>query len=171
MYTDKLIANCKKNLRRILGSCKQTSFGKTNSLSLASTQRVNVLQQVEGQVQESVYLWEKNYCFYIQLRRRKRNTLNIMWPRTWPHTVFLFQAKNQELFSLSSRGNKRQFWQIFVEALGEFPNYFIQSKPSASAHEYFGSKRANNYVMLLSNFWGENRGLSLRNSLYCFLAL
>ena len=62
--------------------------------------------------------------------------------------------------SLISRGNKCQFWQIFVEAHEEFPNYFIQSKTRASAQEYSGSNRANKYVMLLSNFWDENRGLS-----------
>ena len=41
-----------------------------------------------------------------------------------------------------SRGNKCQFWQIFVEAHEELPNYFIQSKTSASAHEYSVSNRA-----------------------------
>ena len=60
----------------------------------------------------------------------------------------------------NSRENKCQFWQIFVEALEEFPNYFIQSKTSASAHEHSGSNRANKYVVLLSNFWDENCGLS-----------
>ena len=30
----------------------------------------------------------------------------------------------------TSRGNKCQFWQIFVEAREEFPTYFIQSKTS-----------------------------------------
>ena len=59
-----------------------------------------------------------------------------------------------------SRGNKCQFWQIFVEAREEFPNYFIQSKTSASAHEYSVSNRVNKYIMSLSNFWDENRGLS-----------
>ena len=55
-----------------------------------------------------------------------------------------------------SRGNKCQIWQIFVEALEEFPNYFIQSKTCASAHEHSVTK----YFMLLSNFWDKNRRLN-----------
>ena len=54
----------------------------------------------------------------------------------------------------TSRGNKCHLWEIFVEA------QFSQSKTSAGAHENYGSNRANKYVMLLSNFWDENRGLS-----------
>ena len=60
----------------------------------------------------------------------------------------------------SSWGNKFRFWQIFVEALEEFPNLFIQSETSASTHEYSESNRASKYVMLLSNFGDEHRGLS-----------
>ena len=37
-------------------------------------------------------------------------------------------------------------------------NYFIQSKTSTSSREY--SERPNKFVMLLSNFWDEHRGLS-----------
>ena len=44
-------------------------------------------------------------------------------------------AKKRDV-SYYSRGNKCQFWQIFVEAVEESPNYFIQSKTSASSHEY-----------------------------------
>ena len=51
-------------------------------------------------------------------------------------------------------------WQIFVEALEEFLNLFIQLETCASTHEYSESKRASKYVMLLSNFVEEQRGLS-----------
>ena len=44
----------------------------------------------------------------------------------WRGTQQNFQVESQML--PSSTGNKCQFWQIFVEALKEFPNYFIQSK-------------------------------------------
>ena len=64
-------------------------------------------------------------------------------------------------YNIYSRGNTCRFWQIFVEALEEFPNHLIQSKTSASTHEYSESNRASKYVMLLSNFGDENRGLSL----------
>ena len=47
-----------------------------------------------------------------------------------------------------------------MEALEEFPNLFIQSEISASTHEYSKSNRASKYVMLLSNFGDEHRGLS-----------
>ena len=46
------------------------------------------------------------------------------------------------------------------EALEEIPNHFIQSKTSASTHEYTESNRASKYVMLLSNSGNEHRGLS-----------
>ena len=59
-----------------------------------------------------------------------------------------------------SQGNKYRFWQIFVETPEEFPILIIQSKTSASTHEYSESNRASKYVMLLSNFVDENRGLS-----------
>ena len=49
---------------------------------------------------------------------------------------------------------------IFVEALEEFPNLFIQSETGASTHEYSESFRATKYVMLLSNFEDEHRGFS-----------
>ena len=61
---------------------------------------------------------------------------------------------------LTSRRNKCRFWQIFVEALKEFPNTFIQSQSSASTHEYSESNHASKYVMLLSNFVDEHHGLS-----------
>ena len=63
-------------------------------------------------------------------------------------------------FLLLSLGNNCRFWQIFVEALEEFPNLFIQSKTSASTHEYFESNCASKCVMLLSNFGAEHRRLS-----------
>ena len=90
----------------------------------------------------------------------KRNIgITIMW-----HTVKFQHSKETRSEipqqCLFSRGNKCQFWQIFVEAREESPNDFIQSKTSASAHEYSVSNRANKYVMSLSNFWDENRGLS-----------
>ena len=44
--------------------------------------------------------------------------------------------------------NKFWFWQIFVEALDEFPNYFIQLKTTASAHEYSESNVATKFVIL-----------------------
>ena len=47
-----------------------------------------------------------------------------------------------------------------MEALEEFPNQFIQSKPSVSTHEYSESNRASKYVMFLGNFGEENRRLS-----------
>ena len=53
-----------------------------------------------------------------------------------------------------SRRNEWRFWQIFVEALEQFLNHFIQSKTSASTHEYSESNHASKYVMLLSNFAG-----------------
>ena len=59
-----------------------------------------------------------------------------------------------------SRGNNCRFWQIFVEALEEFPYLCIQSETSTSTHEYSESNRASKYVMLLSNFENEHRGLS-----------
>ena len=59
-----------------------------------------------------------------------------------------------------SRGNKCHFWQIFVGALKEFPNLFIQSETSASIHEYSESNSASKYVMLLSNFGDEHHMLS-----------
>ena len=60
-----------------------------------------------------------------------------------------------------SRRNKCQYWQInFVEALEEFPTYFIQSETSTRAREYSKSNHASKYVMLLGNFWDEHRGLS-----------
>ena len=62
--------------------------------------------------------------------------------------------------AIERHSNECWFWQIFVEALEEFPNHFIQSEFSASTHEYSESNRANKYVMLLSNFREENRGLS-----------
>ena len=37
---------------------------------------------------------------------------------------------------LSRGGNKCRFWQIFVEALEEFPILIVQSKASVSTHEY-----------------------------------
>ena len=47
-----------------------------------------------------------------------------------------------------------------IEALEDFRNYFIQSKSSASTHEYSESNRASKYVTLLSNFGAEeNRGI------------
>ena len=54
-------------------------------------------------------------------------------------------------WNLYSRGNKFWFWEIFVEVLDEGPSYFIQSKPSASDHEYSESDRENKFVMLLSH--------------------
>ena len=48
-----------------------------------------------------------------------------------------------------------------MEALEEFPNRFTQSETSTGTHEYPESNRASRYVMLLSNFWDEHRGLSL----------
>ena len=57
--------------------------------------------------------------------------------------------------SLFSQGKKCRFWKIFVEALEEFPNLFIQSETSASSHDH--SER--NHVMLLSNCGDEHRGL------------
>lgn len=41
-------------------------------------------------------------------------------------------------------------WQNFVERLGKFPSYFIQSKTNASAHEYSESIGANKFVMVSS---------------------
>ena len=41
-----------------------------------------------------------------------------------------------------SRGNKCRFWQVFVEAIKEFPIVIIQSKTSVSTHEYSESGRA-----------------------------
>ena len=43
-----------------------------------------------------------------------------------------------------SRGNKFWFRKIFVETLDQFPSYFIQSKPSASTHEYSESNNGGN---------------------------
>ena len=59
-----------------------------------------------------------------------------------------------------SLGNKFWFREIFVEALDEFPRYFIQSKTSTSTHECSESNVASKFLMLLSNFWDEHRGLS-----------
>ena len=47
-----------------------------------------------------------------------------------------------------------------MEVLEELPNHFIQSGTSTSTHEYFESNRASKYVMLLTNFGDEHRGLS-----------
>ena len=58
------------------------------------------------------------------------------------------------------RENEFWFWRFFFEALVEFPSYLIQSKASTSPHEYSESNCTNKYVMLLSNIWGEHRGLS-----------
>ena len=56
---------------------------------------------------------------------------------------------------------KCRLWQISDEALvEEFPNLFIQSETSARTHEYSESNRASKYVMLLSNFGKEYRGLT-----------
>ncbi len=49
--------------------------------------------------------------------------------------------KNIRHLQLQS-GNMCRFWQIFVEELDEFPNYFVQSKTSASAHAYSERNRA-----------------------------
>ena len=70
------------------------------------------------------------------------------------------RGQNQNQLQLNSQGNKCRFWHIFVEALEDFPNHFIQSKTSASTHECSVSNRVSKYVMLLSNFMDENRGLS-----------
>ena len=53
-----------------------------------------------------------------------------------------------------------RFWQIFVKALEVFTIVIIQSRNSASTHEYSENNCASKYVMLLSNFGKENRGLS-----------
>ena len=58
------------------------------------------------------------------------------------------------------RGNKCRFWQIFVEALKEFLNLFIQSETSVSTHEYTEHNHASKYIMLPSNFGVEHCGLS-----------
>ena len=42
----------------------------------------------------------------------------------------------------------------------EFPNLLIQSETSANTHGYSVSNHASKYVMLLSNFGVEHRGLS-----------
>ena len=55
-----------------------------------------------------------------------------------------------------SQGNKCRFSQIFVEALKEFPNLFIQSETSANTYEYSESHCASKYVMLLSNFGDQH---------------
>ena len=47
--------------------------------------------------------------------------------------------------------HKCRFWQIFVEALEEFTNLFIQSETSASTHGYSESNHASKYVLLLGN--------------------
>ena len=55
-----------------------------------------------------------------------------------------------------SRGSKHRILQFFVEILEEFPILIIQSKTSASTHEYSESSPSGmtqrGYVMLLSNF-------------------
>ena len=48
-----------------------------------------------------------------------------------------------------------RFWQIFVEALEEFTNLSIQSKTSASTHEYSESNRVSNYAMLYIKLQGQ----------------
>ena len=51
-----------------------------------------------------------------------------------------------QAMTLLSRGNKCQIWQIFVEALEELPNYFIQSidcsQPSIFSCFFFINERA-----------------------------
>ena len=63
-------------------------------------------------------------------------------------------------FCSFSLGNKCQFWQIFVAALEESRNYFIQSKTSSSAFQFSDSNRASKYVLFLCNFRLEHRCLS-----------
>ena len=62
---------------------------------------------------------------------------------------------------ISRFSNKCRFWQIVVEVHEEFPIVIIQSRNSASTYEYSKSNCASKYVMLLSNFEDEHRGLSL----------
>ena len=56
------------------------------------------------------------------------------------------------------RGNKCQFWQIFVHGSTQrISESFIQLENSTSTHE---SNRTSKYVMLLSNFGDEYRELN-----------
>ena len=64
-------------------------------------------------------------------------------------------------------GIKYWIWEFFVEALDEFPSYFIQSETSPSDHEYSENDRANKFVMSLSNFWDEQRGLTQSPEAVC----
>ena len=75
-------------------------------------------------------------------------------------TQTLRGKKCSKIELVRNRGNKFRFWQIFMEALEEFPNIFIQSETSMSTHEYSESNRASKYVMLLSNFGNQHRGLN-----------
>ena len=73
--------------------------------------------------------------------------------------AFYFYNNNNNYATLRAEIQCR-FWQIFVEALEEFPNLFIQSETSASTREYSETNRASKYVTLLGNFVDEHRGLS-----------
>ena len=65
----------------------------------------------------------------------------------------------------NSQGNKCRFWQIFVEALKEFLDLFIQSKSSRSMCEYSESNHASKYmymyVMLLATLGTKTAGSGL----------
>ena len=50
------------------------------------------------------------------------------------------------------------FWQMFVEALDEFPIYFIQSKASTSHHEY-SQKQPGEQIRHFAKQLLEHRGL------------
>ena len=68
------------------------------------------------------------------------SSMKEIWSRYCYHDNIMVITMCQYLCNVSctsdSRGNKCRFWQIFVEALEEFPIVIIQSRNSASTHEY-----------------------------------
>ena len=72
--------------------------------------------------------------------RRKKATTKIknfhLYDTVLKLVSITFYRIQTKAFKQLVRGNKCRFNQIFVEALEEFPTLIIQSKTSASTHEY-----------------------------------